>query len=192
MLEAGKRNMRFCSTAKNQRSPRGHCIFNIKLAKVCESETTASTLSLCDLACCTRLQNMCTCKFILLHSKESEVCERCAKVCESETTASTLSLCDLACCTRLQNMCTCKFILKKLREIEVDSTQEACQILEAGKRNMRFCSTAKNQRCARGVPKCARVKRRLVRYRCVTWPAVPDYRTCALVSLFKKNCGRSK
>ena len=138
MLEAGKRNMRFCSTAKNQRSPRGHCIFNIKLAKVCESETTASTLSLCDLACC----------------------------------------------TRLQNMCTCKFILKKLREIEVDSTQEACQILEAGKRNMRFCSTAKNQRCARGVPKCARVKRRLVRYRCVTWPAVPDYRTCALVSLF--------
>ena len=110
-------------------------------------------------------------------------------MCESETTASTLSLCDLACCTRLQNMCTCKFILKKLREIEVDSTQEACQILEAGKRNMRFCSTAKNQRCARGVPKCARVKRRLVRYRCVTWPAVPDYRTCALVSLFKKTAG---
>ena len=61
ILEAGRRKVRFCSSAKNQR---GHCVFNIKLVKVYEKKRTASTFSFCDLACCTR-QKMCTCKFIL-------------------------------------------------------------------------------------------------------------------------------
>ena len=50
ILAAGQRNLRYSATSMNQRSSRSHCIFNIKLAKICDASVKVSLFSFCDLA----------------------------------------------------------------------------------------------------------------------------------------------